>query len=258
MTRARTPRRVYQLFDFDGGVEAVVRYSGDPDEFTALAHAWLADQRRYEGDAPVAVLPPEPRLYRMNPYQGDEYGWTLGEPTERGRGVWLGALLRTVQVGCPECQRVGGGHRADCLNDGIVGLVTCQFTADHRNGPLSQWWIHAVRVRGAVPGVRLSGTPGPTLCGFERFGDNAPGGWSLGGGSIMVHAVDRYRGCYQCGKVATREFPGLTISGSLALAEAFTSSTGVPLAGHLVEQKMARLTNYRTAVPACTGEVDHG
>jgi hypothetical protein len=78
---------VHRLIDCDRDV-AVIRYDGDPDVFTALAADWLAR----EGHE-CSIEAPQPRLYRMNVCQSDEWGWTLDTPSRRGRGVFLGALV---------------------------------------------------------------------------------------------------------------------------------------------------------------------
>lgn len=230
MSRARIrPGQVYRLLDFPDGVLAVVRYDGDPDVFTALAHNWLASQWRHPDDEPVAVAPPEPRLYRMNPYQGDDYGWILGEPSRPGRGVWLGALLRTVQIGCSICHHLHGRHVAGCLNADLTGLVTLQFTCNRRAGNrfVTEETIHAVRVRG-------TDTPGDTLCGIPRFDPALNLTWTVGGARHQTHLT--YRGCYLCGQVARCGFPGLTITGNRRLAEVFAGDCRVPLAPHLSRQ----------------------
>lgn len=211
------------------GVEGLVQCSGDVDEFVALAGVFMRQHRDGVHDAPMALLPPEFRYYRWVPTPGGEFDRVLYDAKGPGRGAWLGAEIRVVQIGCSECQHLRGSHAEDCLNADITGLVTCQF-GTRKFGPLSQWWIHAVRVRSAIPGVRLSGTPGPTLCGIPRFGPDA-GGWSLGGG--VIDRDGGYRGCYLCGKVAHREFPGVPISGTRAFATGFSTDTGVPLAAHL-------------------------
>jgi hypothetical protein len=230
----------------------VCRYSGDPDEFTALVHAWLIGDKAGCFDAPMGVLPPEPRLYRMNPDPSGEYGWLLGTAREPGRGVWTGSVVKLVQIGCRECQRVGGRHHpGGCLNADVSGLTTLQFQGDRgRPGwPFSLLTVHAVRTRAARPGL-VGGTPGPTLCDINRFArDEDMPSWSVGGGIMGGDLDAQFRGCYLCVQVAASSFPGIPISGALPLAEAFTSSSGgrVPMAGHLVKARMAKM---RTRVPA--------
>lgn len=87
----------------------------------------------------------------------------------------------------------------------IVALSTCQFTwgglfdsrpADHR--------IHLVRY------ARPGGTPGPTLCGIDRFAEGVPG-FSMGGGVSDSAATP----CVNCEAVADLDYPGLPVrSGS--------------------------------------------
>lgn len=117
--RTRKPYAVHRILDHGRNV-AVVRYDGDPDVFAALAENWL----RNEGyERPIE--PPQPRLYRMNACADGEYAWTLGRPTRRGPGVWLGALLTLARprgelgpvapFGCWRCEADRGErHLATC------------------------------------------------------------------------------------------------------------------------------------------------
>jgi len=210
----------HSLGEAEPGVEGIVRCAGDVDEFVALAHQHLLGYHERHWDAPMALLPPVFSWWRWVPTPGGEFDRVLYPAKGPGRGAWLGAEIRVVQIGCSECQMLGGQHTDGCLNANVTSLVTCQFGKD-KTGPLSETWIHAVRNRDRQPGV-LPGTPGPTLCGIDRFGPTAPG-WSLGGGSWSPRK--EYRGCYQCGKVARSEFPGLRISGMRNFAEAFTRDT---------------------------------
>ncbi len=118
----RKPYAVHRMIDC-GRTVALVRYDGDPDVFTALAANWL----RYEG-IEGSVEPPQPRLYRMNACQSDDWGWTLGEPTKPGPGVFTGALVRMARPrealgspapsGCWRCDAERGEkHLASCRND---------------------------------------------------------------------------------------------------------------------------------------------
>lgn len=232
MTRRRKTAQVYNLTEMPEGVLAVVRYDGDPDVFTALAHQWLTGQRHYEDDPPVAVLPPEPRLYRMKPTTSDDYGWILGEAPRPGSGVWTGALLRTVQIGCSICHQLHGRHTEACLNEGVTGLVVLQFTASGRAGPgrfASEETIHAVRGKQNRGGVD---TPGNTLCDLPRFDSALNVPWTVGGGPLRADIT--YRGCWMCGQVARRQFPGVPITGGRRLAEVFAADCRVPLAPHLL------------------------
>lgn len=207
--------KVHRLLDAEAGTVAVVRYSGDPDEFTALAHGWLMDE---DGElyGTVSVLPPQPRLYRMNPESSDEYTWALGFPDRPGRGTWLGALLKVKQIGCSDCGALYGRHTVPCRNLGITSLVTLQFAGNGKAyGPLAATTIHAVRSRAG------GGTPGPTLCDLDRFTTGTPG-WSLGGG----HAgpAMKFTACWLCVRTANRDLPGLPIHGMREHAEPFTAA----------------------------------
>jgi hypothetical protein len=82
------------------------------------------------------------------------------------------------------------------------GLLDARPTADN-------YAVHLVR-------QAATGTPGPALCGIERFGPDAPG-WSLGGG--VTGAGIEHRPCAGCADVARAEFPGLPIVGSVGARE---------------------------------------
>lgn len=211
MSRGR-PRKtaVYDLLDGDPGVYGLCRYSGDPDEFTALVHDWLIRDKDGYFDAPMGLLPPEPRLYRFNPDPSGEYGWLLGEPRRPGRGVFVGSLVKLVQIGCEECQHVGGRHHpSGCLNSNVVALETCQISGKDI-GRRAPEMIHLVRVRGPQPGL-AGGTPGPTLCDLDRFG---PGiSFSMGGGYTAEGM--KIKACYMCVNRARRFLPGLPVQTSM-------------------------------------------
>lgn len=61
--------------------------------------------------------------------------------------------------------------------------------------------IHLVRR------CRNHGTPGPTLCGIDRFDRKGPG-WSVSGGIEGAHTA-----CADCVAAASTEYPGLPIDG---------------------------------------------
>jgi hypothetical protein len=55
------------------------------------------------------------------------------------------------------------------------------------------------------------GTPGPTLCGRDRFAPDAPG-WSVGGG---IYGPDvKNTPCAECVAVRDRDYPHLRVGGS--------------------------------------------
>ncbi len=54
------------------------------------------------------------------------------------------------------------------------------------------------------------GTPGPTLCGLDRFARDSPG-WSVGGGVTGPGIVNER--CADCEAVRRAEFPTLPIGG---------------------------------------------
>ena len=100
----------------------------------------------------------------------------------------------------------------------IVGLVTLQFIDGGLfNGkPVDDYTVHLITATDR-------GTPGPTLCGIDRFHeDNA--GWSVGGG-IGGPGIT-HKPCPGCADRARAAFPGLEVTGLGAreMAEAL----GVP------------------------------
>lgn len=84
----------------------------------------------------------------------------------------------------------------------VTGLATLQVYSRAR-APLSPggttYTIHLVR-------STATGTPGPALCGLERFGPAAPG-WSLSGGESGPNVIQSP--CWGCAGVAAASFPGL-------------------------------------------------
>lgn len=99
-----------------------------------------------------------------------------------------------------------------CPQDPAVrALSTLQFSwgglFDGR--PADGYTVHLIRFTNR-------GTPGPTLCGIDRFAKDGPG-WSVGGGMTgpgIVHTP-----CGRCVEVAAQEFPGLPIRGSVGAKE---------------------------------------
>jgi hypothetical protein len=80
----------------------------------------------------------------------------------------------------------------------VTGLVTLQF-----GRPADGCAVHLVR-------WAERGTPGPTLCGIDRFAKDGPG-WSVGGGVSgpgIIHTP-----CPGCAETARAEFSGLEITG---------------------------------------------
>jgi hypothetical protein len=93
-----------------------------------------------------------------------------------------------------------------------IGLSTLQFGREADGG----YVVHLVR-------FTRRGTPGPTLCGIDRFAKDAPG-WSVGGGTsgpAIVHTP-----CPGCAGTAREEFPGLKVTG--LGAEQMAAVLGVP------------------------------
>jgi hypothetical protein len=76
------------------------------------------------------------------------------------------------------------------------GLCDASPTADN-------YAVHLVR-------VTERGTPGPTLCGIDRFADDAPG-WSVGGGVTGPNVT--HNPCQGCADAARRHFRDVPIRG---------------------------------------------
>jgi hypothetical protein len=87
----------------------------------------------------------------------------------------------------------------------VTGLVTLQFSwgglFDSR--PADGYAVHLVRCTDR-------GTPGPTLCGIDRFHSGTPG-WSVGGGLSGPDIV--HTPCPGCTEAAREQFPGLAVTG---------------------------------------------
>lgn len=112
---------------------------------------------------------------------------------------WQSATFRST---------LGQARPAPCPRDETISaLETLQF---HRGGLVTSVptdnLIHLVRRRAG------GGTPGPTLCGIDRFAKEAPG-WSVGGG-VTGPGID-LKPCGGCADVARTEFPGLPVHGSV-------------------------------------------
>jgi hypothetical protein len=96
------------------------------------------------------------------------------------------------QVGCP-C--------ADAGHQPVIGLATLQFAWGglFNAEPADDYMVHLVRSTGY-------GTPGPSLCGIDRFLKTGPG-WSVGGGISGPGVV--HKPCPGCVATAKADFPGL-------------------------------------------------
>jgi hypothetical protein len=87
----------------------------------------------------------------------------------------------------------------------VIGLVTLQF---HTGGlldgkPVDDYAVHLVK-------ATAKGTPGPTLCGLDRFHPESAG-WSVGGG-YGGPGID-HKPCPGCAGEARTRFPGLEVTG---------------------------------------------
>jgi len=94
----------------------------------------------------------------------------------------------------------------------IIALCTLQFSW----GGLLDWRpaddgyaVHLVR-------ETRRGTPGPTLCGIDRFAADGPG-WSRGGGISGPGII--HKPCPGCASAARGQFPGLPVTGSVGARE---------------------------------------
>ena len=79
-----------------------------------------------------------------------------------------------------------------------------------------------------VRGTRR-GTPGPTLCGIDRFAKDGPG-FSVGGG-VTPHGVI-FDACPGCVETALREFPGVPVAGMESMSTRLAEALGVPAHRH--------------------------
>jgi hypothetical protein len=99
------------------------------------------------------------------------------------------------------------------MADDIRALCTLQFSwgglFDGRPAD-DGYAVHLVRQRAGGT------TPGPTLCGIDRFAEDSPG-WSTGGGLSGPDIA--HTPCPGCATAAREEFPGLPVTGSVGGAE---------------------------------------
>jgi hypothetical protein len=95
-----------------------------------------------------------------------------------------------------------------------IALRTLQFSSGglFDGKPVDDYAVHLVR-------QWVHGTPGPTLCGIDRFAEGSAG-WSVGGGISGPGIV--HKPCPGCAAEARSGFPGLPISGILGAAEMAT------------------------------------
>lgn len=93
----------------------------------------------------------------------------------------------------------------------VIALTTLQFAT---GGMFDAESVDGFRVH--LVRTTSRGTPGPTLCGIDRFHPKSAG-WSVGGG---VSGPDiQHEPCDGCVDVATDDFPGLPIRGSVGGAQ---------------------------------------
>jgi hypothetical protein len=98
------------------------------------------------------------------------------------------------------------------MADDTAALCTLQFSWGGlvTARPADDYAVHLVRQTAA------RGTPGPTLCGIDRFAEDAPG-WSVGGGFTGRDIT--HKPCPGCASAAREQFPGLPIAGSVGARE---------------------------------------
>lgn len=113
---------------------------------------------------------------------------------------------------------------ADAEADAVLYLRTLQFTWGGLFAEPADDFTHLVR------GTR-TGTPGPTLCGIDRFAPDTPG-WSLGGG--VTGPGITHTPCDGCVDVARRDFAGLPVVGMEPLAKPIAEALAVPTYSHTV------------------------
>jgi hypothetical protein len=86
----------------------------------------------------------------------------------------------------------------------VTGLVTMQTGLGY-----GEYALHLVR-------STATGTPGPALCGLDRFGPDAPG-WDLRGGTTGPDVTQRP--CISCLTGATLRYPAMRVTGIRKLAD---------------------------------------
>ncbi len=87
----------------------------------------------------------------------------------------------------------------------VVGLVTLQFIDGglFDGKPVDDYTVHLITATGR-------GTPGPTLCGIDRFQEGSAG-WSAGGGISGTGIT--HKPCPGCADEARDGFSGLEVTG---------------------------------------------
>lgn len=77
-----------------------------------------------------------------------------------------------------------------------------------------------------------TGTPGPVLCGIDRFAKDGPG-FNVGGG-VTPHGVI-FDACPGCVAAAKDRFPGLPVAGMPSMATRLAEVLDVPRYGHSMD-----------------------
>ena len=106
-----------------------------------------------------------------------------------------------------------GEHQAD--EPPVTALAVIQMGPAAKTAAGYECAIHLVR-------RTLRGTPGPTLCGIDRFGPDAPG-WSFGGVDGPNYTQ---KPCTDCVAAAATRFQGLPVEGSIGSKEFRTALMG--------------------------------
>lgn len=100
------------------------------------------------------------------------------------------------------------------MDSEVTSLSTLQFAVGGLVDATTDCVVHLVR-------ATRSGTPGPTLCGIDRFAPTTPG-WSIRGGvdaPTMTHTP-----CGRCVKKAARDYADLPVHGMPRLADAIRAA----------------------------------
>ena len=127
----------------------------------------------------------------------------------RWQGVWRSGIPEIALDNCPK-------------DPTVRSLITLQFSRGGLfDGKPTDNLVHLVRSTNG-------GTPGPTLCGIDRFAQDCPG-WSVGGG--LTGPDIHLKPCDECADTAESEYPGLPVRGSVGGRE-MAEHIGVAHANH--------------------------
>lgn len=132
-----------------------------------------------------------------------------GTPPIVGRLLDALTIAETAVPARPVAPPVAAPVRDD---NQVTGFATLQFSwGGLLDGEPTDNTIHLVR-------DTRRGTPGPTLCGIDRFAADGPG-WSVGGGITSPDVVNVP--CAGCVDAARRDYPGLTVDRGSTFSRVF-------------------------------------